>query len=249
MSATDPRNEQREKLVKERDVLEREVTRRAREAAGKVVATRPQVNRELTEECLASVAARAVKCVASASTANPKPATGSRIAEFEAWSADDGTRHVALASHGARAEGAKSAVAEDFPEASAAHLAIDGRLGEQWLVGNPAVLTVTFAKTETIDRVSFHNTKDLLTEGKAQGATPADYEIQVSADGETWRTVASNTGREPWSAAHGIERMRREVTTPEEAKQLAAVAAEIVQLDRALKAVPPLREIRAGKYA
>ena len=185
----------------------------------------------------------------SASTANPKSATGSRIVEFEAWSAGQDARNVALASNGARAEGAKSAVAEDFPEAYGAHLAIDGRFGEQWFIGNPAVLTVTFANTETIDRVSFRNTKDLMTEDKAQGATPTDYEIHVSADGETWRTVASSAGREPWSAEHGIERLRREVTTPEETKQIAALSAEIAKVDRALKAVPPLKEVWAGKYA
>ena len=248
-SATEPLNEQRAKLVKDRDMLEREVTRRATEAAEKVVATRPKVNPELTEERFEPVAVRAVKLVMSASTANPKSATGSRIVEFEAWSAGEGTRNFALASNGARAEGAKSAVAEDYPEAYGAHLAIDGRFGEQWFIGNPAVLTVTFAKTETIDRVSVRNAKELMTEDKAQGATPTDYEIQVSADGETWRTVASSAGREPWSAAHGIERMRREVTTPEEAAQLAAVNAEIAKVDRALKAMPPLREIWAGKYA
>jgi len=248
-SATNPLNEQRAKLVKERDVLEREVTRRAKEAAEKIVATRPKVSPELTEERFVAVAAKAVKWVMSASTANPKSASGSRIVEFEAWSAGEGARNVALASNGATAEGAKSAVAEDFPEAYGAHLAIDGRFGEQWFIGTPAVLTVTFAKTETIDRVSFRNAKDLMTEDKAQGATPTDYEIQVSADGETWRTVAASAGREPWSAAHGVERLRREVTTADEAKQIAAVSAEIAKVDRALKAVPPLREIWAGKYA
>lgn len=248
-SATAPLNEQRAKLVKDRGELEREVTRRATEAAKKVVATRPKMNPELTEENFEPVAARAVKLVMTASTTNPKSATGSRIVEFEAWSAGEGARNVALASNGARAEGAKSAVAEDFPEAYGAHLAIDGRFGEQWFIGNPPVLTVTFGKSETIDRVSFRNAKDLMIEDKAQGATPTDYEVQVSADGETWRTVASSAGREPWSAAHGIERMRREVTTPEEARQIAALSAEIAQVDRALKAVPPLREIWAGKYA
>lgn len=248
-AATDPLNEQRGKLVKERDGLEREVMRRAKEAADKVTATRPKGSPELTEERFAAVAVKAVKLVMSASTANPKSATGSRIVEFEAWSAGPGARNVALASEGAKAEGAKSAVAEDFPEAYGAHLAIDGRFGEQWFIGNPAVLTVTFAKTETIDRVSFRNAKDLMTEDKAQGATPTDYEIQVSADGETWRTVASSAGREPWSAAHGIERLRREVTTPDEAGQIAALSVEIAKMDRALKAVPPLREVWAGKYA
>ncbi len=247
-SATGPLNEQRTKLIGERDGLEREVARRAKAAAEKVMATRPKVDPELTEERFEPVAARAVKLVMSASTANPKSATGSRIVEFEAWSAGEGARNVALASQGGRAEGAKAGVAEDYPEAYGAHLVIDGRFGEQWFIGNPAVLTVTFAKTETIDRVSFRNAKDLMIKDTAQGATPTDYEIQVSADGETWRTVASSAGREPWSAAHGIERMRREVTTPAEARQITAVSAEIAKVDRELKAVPPLREIWAGKY-
>ena len=248
-SATVPLNAQRKKWVAERDVLEREISRRAEEAARKIVATRPRANPELTEERFEPVAARAVKLVMRASTANPKSATGSRIVEFQAWSAGESPRNVGLANNGARAEGAKSSVAEDFPEAYGAHLAIDGRIGEQWFIGNPAVLTVTFAASETIDRVSFSNAKDKMIEDMAQGATPTDYEIQISADGETWKTVASSAGREPWSAAHGVEGMRREVTTAEEAKQLAAVSSEIAQLDRALDAVPPLREVWAGKYA
>lgn len=248
-AATEPLKAQRAKLAQDRDVLERGVTQRAREAAEQVVATRPKVNPELTEERFEPEAARAVKLIMTASTENPKSATGARIVEFEAWSAGEGARNVALAGHGARAEGAKSATAEDFPEAYGPHLAIDGRFGEQWFIGNPAVLTVTFGRTETIGRVSFRNAKDLMTEDKAQGATPTDYEIQVSADGEVWRTVASSAGREPWSAAHGIERQRRQVTTTEQARQIALVSAEIARVDRALKAVPPLREVWAGKYA
>ena len=248
-AATAPLNEQRTALVAERDVIERQITARARAAAEAAIAERPKISPEGTEERFQPVRARQVRFTMHASTANPKAATNSRLVEFEVWSAGPEARNVALAANGARAEGAKSATAEDFPEAYGVQLAIDGRFGEQWFIGNPAVLTVTLAREETIDRITYRNAKDAMIEDKAQGATPTDYDVQVSPDGREWRTVASSAGRQPWSAAHGIERQRREVTTPAERKQLGAVNARIAAVDRELKAVPPLREVFVGKPA
>ena len=246
-AATAPLNEQRNALVAERDAIERQITARAKAAAEAAVTPRPKISPEGTEERFEPVRARHVRFAMHASTVNPKAATNARLVEFEVWSAGSEARNVALAANGARADGAKSATAEDFPEAYGAQLAIDGRFGEQWFIGNPAVLTVTLAREETIDRIAYRNAKDAMIQDKAQGATPTDYDVQVSRDGREWRTVASSVGRQPWSAAHGIERQRREVTTPVERKQLGTVNARIAAVDRELKAVPPLREVFVGK--
>ncbi len=248
-AATAPLNERRAALVAERDALEREITARAKAAAAAAANPRPKISPEGTEERFEPARARHVRFVMHASTANPKAATNARLVEFEVWSAGPPARNVALAANGARAEGAKSATAEDFPEAYGPQLAIDGRFGEQWFVGNPAVLTVTLAREETVERITYRNAKDEMIEDKAQGATPTDYDVQVSLDGREWRTVASSAGRQPWSVAHGIERQRREILTPAERRQLAAVNARIAAVDRELKAVPPLREVFVGKPA
>jgi hypothetical protein len=248
-AATEPLNERRAQHIAEREAIERAITQRAEVAAKTIVPLRPRIDPEGTEETFDPVAARFVRFVMTASTANPKSATRSRLVEFEVWSAGPNARNVALAANGAQAAGAKSATAEDFPEAYGPHLVIDGRFGEQWFIGNPATLTVTLAREETIDRITFRNAKGAMIEDKAQGDTPTDYEVQVSTDGNSWRTVASSAGRAPWSAAHGIEQQRRAVTTPEERQQLAALAARIAALDRELKAVPPLRQAWVGQPA
>ena len=131
-------------------------------------------------------------------------AGGGKLTEFQVWSADEPDRNLALASNGTKAEGAKSAIAEDFPEAYGPQYCIDRVLGEAWFIGNPAVLTLTFAKSGRVDRITFMNARGdrSIDEGKVRGATPCEYEVQVSMDGQTWRTVASDAGREPWTPAH-----------------------------------------------
>jgi hypothetical protein len=52
-------------------------------------------------------------------------------------------------------------------------------------------------------------------EGQAQGATPCEYEILISSDGQEWRPVASSADRAPWSERVGLERLRPEVITAE----------------------------------
>src|SRR5262245_55300301 len=87
-------------------------------------------------------------------------------------------------------EGFGGAVAEDFPEAYGPQFCIDGQFGEQWFIGVPPLLTIKLAKEETIERIAFSNAKGKGLNDKAQGATPCEYEVQVSLDGKTWQTVA-----------------------------------------------------------
>ncbi len=248
-ATTAPLNARRTQLVAERDALERLITRRAQEAAASAVNPRPKIDPDGTEEKFPAVTARHLRFVMKASTQNPRSAANSRLVEFEVWSAGTTPRNVALAAAGTTAAGTKSASAEDFPEAYGPQLVIDGRFGEQWFIGTPAVLTLTFARAETIDRIVFRNAKETMIEDKAQGATPAEYEVQVSSDGASWQTVASSADRQPWSEAHAIERHRAAVTRPEERPQLAALTAQIAAVDRELRAVPPLRQVWVGNPA
>ena len=67
-------------------------------------------------------------------------------------------------------------MAEDFPEAYGPQYCIDGMLGEAWFIGEPAVLTLTFAKPERINRITFMNARGdrSIDEGKVRGATPCE---------------------------------------------------------------------------
>ncbi|MFM8619519.1 MAG: DUF1553 domain-containing protein [Opitutaceae bacterium] len=255
--ATKPLNQRLAGINAAVDRLERAVAARAKDFLKTRTFPRPKIDPELTEETFAPVEARFVRFSVLDNTEAPgrppprvnnrRPARGGgRLTEFEVWTTDG--RNVALAANGGRAEGARGAVAEDFPEAYGPQLCIDGRPGEQWFIGNPAELTVTLARPETIGRVTFSNAKGRGLMDKAQGATPCEYEVKISADGKDWRTVATSFDRVPWSDRHALERVRGEVITPEEEKELATLERERGQVQAALNKVPKLPQIWAGKF-
>jgi hypothetical protein len=112
------------------------------------------------------------------------------------------------------------------------------------------VLTLTFAQPEKINRITFINARGdrSIVEEKVRGATPCEYEVQVSSDGQTWRTVASDEGREPWTPAHGIARSRYDATTKNEQTKLAALDKQIATVQAKLKAVPALPQMWVGTH-
>jgi mono/diheme cytochrome c family protein len=247
--ATKPLNQELGRLNDDIAALEKAIESKAREAIKKLELPRPKIDPQLVEESFAPVEARFVRLVMSANTSNPSSAAGSgRLTEFEVWTAGDQPRNVALARHGGVAEGARSAVAEDFPDAYGPQTCIDGQFGEQWFIGSPAELTITLAKLEIINRVTFSNAKGKGLMDKAQGATPCEYEVRVSTDGKNWSTVASGADREPWSEAHGIARVRASVTTAEEEAALSALKRQQREVQMKLDAVPKLREAWAGNF-
>jgi mono/diheme cytochrome c family protein len=245
-------------LTRKIDGLDREIDRRAKAALAERRFPRPKIDPEFTEEVFPDVEARHVRFVIRDVTEVPGRTTnrprgrsatraGGRLTEFEVWSVAG--RNVALAAHGGRAEGARSAVAEDFPEAYGPQVCIDGKFGEQWFSGSPAQLTITLAQPERIHRIAFSNSKGRgLAEGTAQGATPCEYEVQVSLDGERWRTVATSADREPWSERVGIDRLRPEIVTPEEEAELGRWERERARLQATLNQVPKLPQVWAGKF-
>jgi len=248
-AAMEPLNEQKAKLTAERKILDDAIHARAKTEFARHQPTRPKVDPQLTEETFAPVAARYVKFVIQANTGAITKGSSARLTEFEVWSDDPVPRNVALARNGAKAEGARSAVAEDFPEAYGPQFCIDGQFGEQWFIGEPAELTITLAQPEKVRRIAFSNAKGTGLMDKSQGATPCEYEIQVSLDGKEWKTVASGADREPWTPAHGTERMRRQVISPEEREQLAALDQQLVQVEAKIGKVPKLPQVWAGNYS
>lgn len=255
--STKPLNKRLAEINAAVDRVERAVAVRGKELLKTRAFPRAKIDPELTEETFAPVEARFVRFSVLENTEVPgRPPTrvnsrratrgGGRLTEFEVWTTDG--RNAALAANGGRAEGARGAVAEDFPEAYGPQLCIDGRHGEQWFIGNPAELTITLARSETIGRVTFSNAKGRGLMDKAQGATPCEYEVKVSVDGKAWRTVATSFDRVPWSERHALERVRGEVIMPEEEKELAALERERAQVQAALNKVPKLPQMWAGKF-
>ncbi len=244
-----PLNAEKERLSAERSQLDNAITARAQIAYNAQPPTRPKVDPLLTEETFEPVEARYVKLVILASTSSPSNGYSARLTEFEVWTDSSEPQNVALAKSGAKAEGARSMIAEDFPEAYGPQFCIDGQFGEQWFVGAPSELTITLPASQKIRRIVFSNANGRGPNDTAQGAAPCEYEIQVSSDGEVWKTVASGTDREPWTPAHGIERARRTVITPEERQQLAALDQQLSQLQARINNVPALPQVWAGNFS
>ncbi len=257
-SATTPLEAELKRLEAERGSLDDAIEVRAKAAVAKFKPARQKIDVHGTSESFAPVEARHLKFVIEGLTSDyqagaTRRATraGGKLTEFQVWSASEPSRNVALASSGTRADGAKSTTAEDFPEAYGPQYCIDGMLGEAWFIGAPSELTLTFAQPEKIHRVTFINARGgrEIDESKVRGATPCEYKVQVSLDGATWTTVATDEGREPWSPAHGIAKARRAVVTADEEQQLAALDEQIAQTRAKLNRVPKLRQIWAGNYS
>jgi len=249
-AATKPLNADLARLNAERDQLNAGIGERAKAAFAKTTFTRPKIDQFGTDEPFEPVAAKFVKFVIHSYTTDYQSPTakrsGGKLTEFQVWSTDG--RNVALASNGTRAEGAKAATAEDFPEAYGPQYCIDGQRGEAWFIGNPPELTLTFTKPETIGRITFINARgDRDTdESKVRGASPTEYEVRVSVDGVTWKTVASDAGREPWTPAHGIAKARSQIMTPDDQVRLTALDRRIAQIQAKINAVPPLPQMWVG---
>lgn len=252
--ATRPLNQEKAKLTAELDALDDAIHARATQRAAGIKATRPKIDPHATDESFPTTEARFLRFVihgfTTAPAAKKRPnAPGGKLTEFQVWSTDG--NNVALASHGTKAEGAKSATAEDFPEAYGPQYCIDGMTGEGWFIGDPPVLTLTFAKMERINRITFINARGErgTDESKVAGATPCEYEIQTSLDGATWQTVATDEGRESWTPAHRIAKARREVITGDEQAKLSTLEKQIEQVQAKLNRVPRLPQVWAGNYS
>ena len=247
-AAMGPLNKERAQVVAEQETLTKAVETKAKALLASRKYPRPKADTLLTEESIPPTEARFVKLTMSATSANPKSGVGGRISEFEIWTAEPTPRNVALASNGSKAEGAKGATAEDFPTAYSAALAIDGDEGAQWFIGSPAELVITLPRVETIGRLAYRTAKGRLLRDNTQGATPCEYEMSVSLDAKEWKKVADSSDREPWSPAHAFERVRKEVTTPAEAKRLGALARRLAEVDGRIAAVPKLPAAWIGTH-
>jgi mono/diheme cytochrome c family protein len=248
-----PLETRQNELVKEKTSLDTIIAARVKELmAGSKSFPLPVVTRHFNEHRFAPVRAKYLKFKILANSERPKSGANSRIDEFEVWTQQPGERNIALASYGTKATGVTTRRAEDFATADAygVELATDGKFGERWFVGSPAELTLIFPRVETVERVIFSHDRTAAPDnpGVGLGAFVTEYQVLVSLDGQKWTPVADSTERPPFNEAHAIERYARQVATDAEWQQLGVLEAEIAQLDRDLKAIPPLPLVWAGKF-
>lgn len=227
------------RVDKEIKALERDVLKRAKEKLVEYETkwSQPAVDRAGTEERFEPVVAKFVRLVCDGQDSNPAAKAGFRIDEFEIWSAVDDVAsvNVALAANGAKASGRSRSI-EDFPGAYGPDLAIDGKTGARFISAG-VDLTIELAEPTLIDRVVFSSAKGESKPDQRKFAFVSEYRIEVSDDGQNWRSVADGTDRKPVSDAHRNHRLSRLETTDEDQskraglqKELAAVKAKIVKV-------------------
>ncbi len=236
--ATKPLNEERARLVAEKAKVDKDIAERIKKAEA-LPTPRPAPSPRQTDEAFAPVPARHVRFNFLASSSSPVSAGGAKLEEVQVWS---GERNVALASNGAKADGTKSREAKDFDNAYDVTLVNDGKFGARWFIGNPAQLTITLAKAETIERVTLFNNYTGPDDRVIAGAAPAviEYEIFTSLDGKEWKKVADSFDRKPFTPALATERITRRVINDEDRKRLAELNKSIGAVDAKLRAIPAL---------
>lgn len=245
---TRPLEARRTELSKEKSELEKSLTERAKARAAVTTYALPVLTRHFNEHRFAPVKARYLKFKILAHSNRPRSGVGAQLDEFEVWTPQ--SRNVALASYGTRATASAGRTADDFANAYGPELAIDGKFGERWFVGNPAELTLTFPRVESIERIVFSNDRQSAPDAPGGGLGPfvAEYEILVSLDGQTWQKVADSSVRPPLNDALTLARFAREITKPEEQQRLAAIDAELSRIEAELKRVTPLPLVWTGKF-
>ncbi|MEO1524898.1 MAG: DUF1553 domain-containing protein [Planctomycetota bacterium] len=156
---------------------------------------REPIRRTGTEDRFDPVVASYVRLVCEARDTDLNRAAGFTIDEFEIWSSGENPRNVALAKNGGVASGPSRKI-DDFPGAYGPHIAIDGKTGERFLSADNH-LTVQLAEPTEINRVVFSSARGEAKPEQRKFAFIAEYRIEVSNDGETWRTVADGGDRKP----------------------------------------------------
>jgi hypothetical protein len=210
----------------------------------------PKVSPLLTEERFDPVEARFVRLRAFSATGNAKSAGGARVDEFEIWSASKPDKNVAARDGGAKIIAEDSRIAADSNAQSGyqAANALDGNFLTKWLSGAGGTFTIQFAVPETIDRITFSS--DRRGDGFDGFANfVAEYVIEASMDGESWKTIADGYRRAPYSTAHQRQRqlvfggtLEQRSTRDRLIKGTAAVQAK-------LDAVPKPNIVWAGKFS
>lgn len=262
-AAVMPLEARRQELEQRRSAGEAKINVLAKEQLQSRTWTRGKVDPVTTEERFAPVEARYLRFVMSAHTGNPNSAAGARLTEFEVWSDETTPRNVALASTGTRAEGERGQRAADFPEAYGPQFVIDGRFAEQWFIGTPAELKLTFPQPVRFNRIAFANSRGSNQDRSGvQGEFPCEYELLASLDGKDWTRVLSTTDREPTSESHGFTRIRREAAQPlppgmpesawrtqlaADLQDLATIQKDLAAVQSELARIPPLRQVWVGQ--
>lgn len=253
-----PLHERESTLEQKRADLRSAILKRGKERLTEYQAgwTRPPVDRTGTVEHFEPVVAKFVRLVCESRDDDPDSATGFHIDEFEVWSSHEHPqaienltqepRNVALAANGGKATG-KARQIEDFPNAYGPQHTIDGKTGAAF-ISAATDLTIELAQPTLVNRVVFSSAKGEQTPQQRKFSFVAEYRIEVSDDGETWREVANGRDRKlPDGDGHLNRRLLElEITQEEQADQSRIVNA-LTAVSQEIADVPALPSVWIGR--
>ncbi len=167
--------------------------------------------------------------------------------ELEVFTAGPSPRNVALASAGTTADASGTLPGSELHTLS--HLN-DGRFGNEhsWISATQGKGSVelTFAKTETIDRVVWGRDR----EGKFTDRLPTRYRIEVADDAGDWRKVAGDEDRGPFSpTAKSPALVSVAGLAPDQAKEAASLLDERKRLDARITELSKVPMVYAGVFS
>ena len=196
-SILEPLNRKKAELENELEALEEVVLERSKARLSEIAAqwTRPSTDRTGTEETFGPVRAKMVRLVCESQDVQLGSKVAWRIDEFEVWSAGKNPRNVALAANGGVASG-KARSIEDFTGAYGPEHVNDGKTRHRFIAAGDT-LTLTLAEPMEIDRVFFSSARTEQAPDLFKFAFVAEYRIETSLDGATWREVAHGRDRRP----------------------------------------------------
>jgi mono/diheme cytochrome c family protein len=244
-AAAEARREEVEKLrgalaevVAELDQFEPEAS-----LAPSTAARRAPVSRGRNVDRFAPAEARFVRFTVSATT-DIEPC----IDELEVFTAGPQSRNVALASFGAKATASGTYPNSDIHRLE--HIN-DGRYGNRrsWISSERGRgwVQLEFAEPQVIDRVIWSRDRD--DPPQFADRVPTQYAIEISTDGQSWRTVASSADRRPLVDAAKSEVVRRELSGEDERQQLARLTGRQKELAARLAEAASVPMVYAGKFA
>jgi mono/diheme cytochrome c family protein len=243
-----PLESERDRLRAERDAIEKAVIERAHVLPAQTNFALPAPDPYFTEDRFATVEVRALRMRIDAGNRDPKGGV-SRIDEFEVWSDEPTPRNVALVSAGARVDGGAGRAAEDFAGAYGVEFVQDGRFDAKWLAAPHATLTITFARPERVNRVSFSADRQrALPREHGENSFVGEYRIEVSADGTNWVSVTDSAQRAPVNDAFARRRAFKAGIRDSERDAIADLERQLGAVNEKIGAVPPLPHAWAGDF-
>ena len=208
---------------------------------------RAQVSKYETTETFKPTRARFVRMTVQRSTGNGK--AGVNLDEFEVYRAGDKNVNVALAANGGKATVRTSRYSNDDPTVYGAHHLIDGKYSAFWISAEAGgQLTISLAEEEVISRVVWSVDRIRSFGPKSGRPFSAEYEIEVSLDGESWSVVASDAGRRPFDDDRLDELLLLSVMSEDEKQERRRLLVNRNQIQRKLKSISDLPRAWIGQF-